>query len=269
MLSQHRFTLLIPLTALLACTVPTTSSNPSPPLTGNWTNWQIQGDISNSTPPTVLTSPPTGLYLVGAMQTQGSQVTGVFNDGGGIVDFTGSFNSTTSVLALGSPAAALAVQLTLPSNFTDLATGNLSVGCPPASAGSATCTVIALFPAAGAEIASVTGTYTGTLADSAAPSLSGTGTLTLTQSTTPNADGSFPLAGTIAFPSSTEFGTLPLSGAISGEGIVLYDPTPGIVPVVSLTASTNPAATQITVSNLAFAVTATDIVTFTGTLTRQ
>jgi hypothetical protein len=39
--------------------------------------------------------------------------------------------------------------------------------------------------------------------------------------------------------------------------------------LVTLTASTNPAATQITVSNLAFAVTASDIVTFTGTLTLQ
>jgi hypothetical protein len=99
--------------------------------------------------------------------------------------------------------------------------------------------------------------------------MSGTGSLTLTQSTTPVASGAFPLTGTITFPTSSGFGAYTLSGMISGEGITLYDPTPGIVPVVSLTASTNPAATQITVSNLAFAVTASDIVTFTGTLTLQ
>jgi hypothetical protein len=99
--------------------------------------------------------------------------------------------------------------------------------------------------------------------------MSGTGSLTLTQSTTPNADGSFSLTGTVTFPSNSGLSTDTLSGTISGEGITLYDPTPGIVPVVSLTASTNPAATQIAVSNLAFAVTASDIVTFTGTLTLQ
>jgi hypothetical protein len=270
MKSRLRFILLIPIGALLGCTLPaTTSPSTSTPLTGIWTNWQIQTGTSSFTPPTALTSPPTGSYLLGAMQTQGSQVTGIFNDGAGVVNFTGTFNSTTSVLGISSTPASMAVQLTLPSNLTDLAIGNFAIGCTPAPPSYATCGVILLLPAAGAEIASLTGTYTGTLADSAAPSLSGTGTLTLTQSTTPNADGSFPLAGTIAFPSSTEFGTLPLSGTISGEGIVLYDPTPGIVPVVSLTASTNPAATQITVSNLAFAVTATDIVTFSGTLTRQ
>jgi hypothetical protein len=131
------------------------------------------------------------------------------------------------------------------------------------------CTAIALDPSTGVEIAPVNGTYTGMLTDSATPSMSGTGTLTLTQSTTPNADGSFSLTGTVTSPASSGLGTYPLSGIITGEGITLYDPTPGIVPVVSLTASTNPAATQITIRDLAFAVTASDVATFTGTLTLQ
>ena len=275
MKSRLRFALLLPLAALLGCTLPTTPSSTSTPhygnstpLNGNWTNWQIQTGASSSTPPTALTSPPTGFYLVGAMQAQGSQVTGIFNDGSAVLNFTGSFDSTTSVLGINSPAASMAVQLTLPSNLTDLATGNLSMGCPPAPPGYMTCNVIVLFPAAGAEIASLTGTYTGILSASSEGD-SGTATLTLTQSATPNADGSFPLAGTITFPSGSGLGTDPVSGTISGEGITVYDPTPGVVPVVSLTASTNPAATQITVMNLAFAVTASDIVTFTGTLSRQ
>jgi hypothetical protein len=268
MQSGIRFALLLPTAVLLGCTLPSTSSTDSGP--GNWNNWQIQTGTSTITPPTALTSPPTGFYLVGAMQTQGSQVTAIFQDGGpSPVNFTGSFDSTTSLLALGSTPPQLGVQLTLPSNPTTLATGDVSVGCPPPPAGGATCNVIALFPAAGAEIASLTGTYAGTLTDSVTPSMSGTGTLTLTQSSTPNSSGQFPLSGTLTFPASSGLGTYPLSGTISGEGIALYDPTPGIVPVVSLTASTNPAGTQITVSNLAFAVTASDIVTFTGTLTRQ
>jgi len=269
--SHLRLLLLLPLACLLGCTLPYT---PPASITGNWSNWQIQAGPSTLVPPTALTSPPTGVYLVGAMQIQGSQATAVFqtnaaSGGAGIVNFSGSFDSTTSVLAINSTPAYLGVQLTLPSNPTNLATGNMTVGCQPPPAGGATCTVIALLPAAGAEIAPLNGTYTGTLTGSASPGMSGTGSLTLTQSTTPVASGAFPLTGTITFPTSSGFGAYTLSGMISGEGITLYDPTPGIVPVVSLTASTNPAATQITVSNLAFAVTASDIVTFTGTLTLQ
>jgi len=275
MKSRLRFALLIPFAALLGCTLATaitsSSSSTSPggtstPLNGNWTNWQIQ--TGASTPPTALTYPPTGPYLVGAMQAQGSQVTGIFQYGAATVNFTGSFDSTTSVLALGSTPPYLAFQLTLPSNLTDLAIGNFAAGCPPAPPGYMTCNVIVLFPAAGAEIASLTGTYTGTLTTSTEGD-GGTATLILTQSTSPNAGGSFSLTGTLAFPTSSGLGTYPLGGTISGEGITLNDPTPGIVPVVSLTASTNPAGTQISVSNLAFALTASDIVTFTGTLTRQ
>jgi len=120
----------------------------------------------------------------------------------------------------------------------------------------------------GVQIAPISGAYAGTLTASTEGD-SGQATLSITQSTTPNADGSFSLTGTITFPAGSGLGTYPLGGTIGGEGIILYDPTPGIVPVVSLTASTNPAATQIVVGNLAFAVTASNIVTFTGTLTRQ
>jgi hypothetical protein len=87
-----------------------------------------------------------------------------------------------------------------------------------------------LSPAVGAEIAPLNGTYDGTLTDSASSGMSGTGTLTLTQSTTPNASGEFPLSGTITFPSNSGFGSYTLSGAVSGEGITLYDPTPASSP---------------------------------------
>jgi hypothetical protein len=276
--------LLLPLACLLGCTLPTTPSSQF--ISGNWSNWQIQTGTSTLVPPTVLTSPPTGVYLVGAMQTQGSQVTGVFQtnvvSGGGVgpVNFTGSFDSTTSLLTLGSTPAYLGVQLTLPSNLTTLATGNLSAGCPPPPSGGACYTAIALFPAAGAEIAPLNGIYTGTLTGT----LGTTGlpghiasllaSLTLTQASTPNADGSFPLTGTITFISSSDLSTTTLTGTVSGEGIALANvpyANPVAGPAITLTASTNPAATQITVTNLDYTGPAlgTPYATLSGTLTRQ
>ena len=254
--------LLLPLACLLGCSLP----YPPPPLSSNWTNWQIQAG-------TAITSPPTAPYLVGALQGANSALTGTFNvqqAGSGVtpqvVNFTGTYDPTTGNLALtGSPVAGMGigVMLSVPADPTDLATGSIDIEC-------LVCALVSPpIPAVGVEIATLNGTYTGSLTDSASPSMSGTGTLTLTQSATPNSSGQFPLTGTITFPSSTEFGTLPISGTVNGEGITLYDPTPGVTPLVTLTASTNPAATQITVSNLAFAVTASDIVTFTGTLTLQ
>lgn len=257
MRTRASIALLLPLACLLGCTLPYTPS----PLTGNW---QIQSG-------TAITSPPTGLYFVGVLQVQGTQATGVFSTpsppgtGTRVLSFTGGFNPTTGNIGLITNGFDIGfTEPAIPNTITTVGVTGGCVGSPPPA-----CLAIFEVPSVGAQIAPLNGTYAGTLTDSASPSMSGTGTLTLTQSATPNASGQFPLIGTITFPSSTEFGTLPLSGTVSGEGITLYDPTPGIVPVVSLTASTNPAATQITVSNLAFAVTASDIVTFTGTLTRQ
>jgi len=249
---------LLPLFCLLGCAlpnaIPASANSPSSPLAGNW---QIQSG-------TAITSPPTGFYLVGAIQGQNSQLTGIFT---GTVpctppvdNLTGSFNTATSVLTLSQFAG---FQLTLPAVPNTLASGTIGGG------GFLCLAMIGPTPAVGVQIAPLNGTYSGTFTDSASPGMSGTGTLTLTQSATPNADGSFSLTGTVTFPSNSGLGAYTLSGTIGGEGITLYDPTPGIVPVVSLTASTNPAATQIAVGNLAFAVTASDIVTFTGTLTLQ
>jgi hypothetical protein len=263
--------LLIPLACLLGCTMPYTPSSQS--LSGNWSNWQIQSG-------TAITSPPTGLYFTGAVQVQGTQSSAVFTSAGltgagpaTVLNFLGTYNSSTGnvgLLPATTNAPAYGIGFTQPSTNTVIPVSVIGGCVYPLNYQGVECLAQAsLSPAVGVQIAPLNGTYTGTLTDSASPGMSGTGSLTLTQSTTPNADGSFSLTGTLTFPSNSGFGTFPLSGTVSGEGITLYDPTPGIVPVVSLTASTNPAATQITVSNLAFAVTASDIVTFTGTLTLQ
>jgi hypothetical protein len=155
-------------------------------------------------------------------------------------------------------------------------------GCvyPPTYTGPE-CLAIASVPSVGTEIAPLNGTYTGTLSgtlfvaeSNVAPiAVSGTASLTLTQSATPNSSGQFPLTATVTFPSSTGLDTAldQLGGTISGEGIALsFYSTAVIGPGISLTGSTNPTATQITVSNLSYAGGGTGInVTLTGTLTRQ
>jgi hypothetical protein len=75
MKSRLRFALLIPLAALLGCTLPSTPSTTGTAPTGNWDNWQIQAGTS-------ITSPPAGLYFVGAIQIQGTQSAAVFTSAG-------------------------------------------------------------------------------------------------------------------------------------------------------------------------------------------
>jgi hypothetical protein len=280
--SHLRLLLLLPLACLLGCTLPYTPS----PLSGNW---QIQAGPSSLTPPTALTSPPTGIYLIGAMQIQGSQATAVFqtnaaSGGAGIVNFSGSFDSTTSVLALSSTPAYLGVQLTLPANPTNLATGNMTVGCQPPPAGGATCTVIALLPAAGAEIAPLNGTYAGPLTESASsltsPIPSGTVSLALTQSSTPNTSGQFPLTGTLTFNGGGCSASNSIGGFISGisfTNVIVTSLTSQAIPPplpAVITAYTNPTASQITVSGLVFnpspcSAVSSSSTTYAGTLTLQ
>ncbi len=261
-----RCALLLPAAMLIGCTVsPSSSSDTTVPLpSGDWTNWQIQAGAAMTSPPDTYPS------FLGAIQIQGTQASGIFSTvestgTSAALDYSGTYASSTGDIALVTHGFEFDfTQPGSPYTVVPVAVTGGCVGSPPPA-----CLAITSSPSVGVEIAPLNGTYSGTLTDSVDPSFSGTATLTLTQSATPNAGGSFSLGGKLTFPVSSGFGTYPISGTISGEGVTLYDPTPGIVPVVSLTASTNPVATQITVSNLAFAVTASDIVTFTGTLSSQ
>ena len=256
--------------ALTGCAVvsaPTASATPGG-LTGNW---QFQTGSS-------ITSPPTGGYLVGALQVQGSQVTGAFTGLAGpctapLDNITGSYDSSTGNLTFN--AIGIQAQLLVPADPTSLATGTLV-------AGGYLCQIItAPIPSVGVEIAPLTGTYTGTLTESltdinqTTPVIStGTAALTLTQSSMPNSSGAFPISGTLAFPANSGFGAYALSGTIAGEGITLqYLPVANPVagPAIAFTGSTNPAAAQITVSNLDFsdAGAGNTNAVFTGTLTLQ
>lgn len=278
MLTRLRFALLIPLVALLACAVPTTTtSNPIPPVSGDWENWQIQVGAA-------ITSPPAGLYFVGAVQVQGTQSNAVFTTSGfggpspgtgtQVLDFSGTYSSSSGAVALypavGGPFA-YAIGFNEPSVSNTVIPVGIVSGCvyPLNYTGVECLALIAINPAVGVQIASLTGTYAGTLTAANAPKLSGTATLILTQSATPNSSGQFPLSGTIAFPAGSGFGTVPLAGTVSGEGIALSDPSAAPnSPSINFIGSADPVASQISVSPLTYSGAGTTA-TYTGTLTRQ
>jgi hypothetical protein len=251
------FASLVSTAALLGCALPTTtpSSPPEPgPLTGNW---QVQ----------TLTSISAGaVVLTGALQADTSQITGIFSSHSlpcspAIDNFTGSIDST-GTLSLTAPFVVL--QLQVPTTSATVLNGTLTAGgdlCQTIMSGSVVAT----------QIASLTGTYTGTLTDSSAPGLSGTAILALTQTAAPNSSGQFPLSGSITFPSSSGFGTAPLGGTVAGEGIALSDSsTAPNSPTVNLTAAATADGSKITVSNLLYSNFGPGAVfNFTGTLTRQ
>ncbi len=274
MFAKLRFLFLVPVATLLGCALPTASpTSPSQPLTGTWTNWQIQAG-------TALTSPPnTYPYFIGALQTSGSQSAAVFAAATGssaqVLDFLGTYNSSTGAVALfpaTTGSAAYGIGFTQPSTNTVIPV-NVFGGCvyPLNYTGVECLALINLDPAVGVEIAPLNGTYVGTLTAANSPTLSGTATLILTQSATPNSSGQFPLSGTITFPSGSGFGTVPLGGTIAGEGISLGDSSAAPnAPTANVTASASPDGSQITVSNLLYSNFGPGAVfIYTGTLTRQ
>jgi hypothetical protein len=279
MRARASIALFLPLACLLGCTYPFT---PQP-----YTNWQIE-------PGTAITYPPPFAdNLSGSMQIQGSQVTGTFtndvNFQGPPIDVTGSFDSSTGSLTFGAyidldPYLYAGAQLTLPPDpTTTLATGIFYYGCPPPTAGSASCPINSPgVPAVAVEIAPLNGTYSGTLTESASslasPIPSGSVSLTLTQSTIPSFF-EFRLTGTLTFTGGGCSTSSTISPIVSGITITNIPPQgPDQImqpmPPVVIIAYTNPTATQITVTSLSVDPSPCSTVvlsstTFTGTLTRQ
>jgi hypothetical protein len=274
MRTRASIALLLPLACLLGCSLPYTQ--PPQTITGNW---QIQSG-------TAITSPPTGLYLVGALQGSESAPTGTFNTvytsgaNPAIISYTSTYDSSTGSLSLiDSAATYIQAELTLPTDLNTLATGTIIYDPPPVCG--IPCEINKTTPAVGAEIAPLNGTYTGTLSGTLTTYLpatttpiSGTASVTFTQSTTPNSSGQFPLTGTVTFPSASgllDTAQYQLGGTISGIGITLQYSDPAMIgPGIGLVGYTNPTAAQITVSNLYYAGNGANIlVTLTGTLTHQ
>jgi len=271
--------LLFPLACLLGCTLPYT---PSPTPADTWENWQIQAGSAITSPPNTYPS------FLGAIQVQGTQATGIFTTvvaagtTGQPLDYTGAFDSSTEDVTLATFGYGFGY--TQPSTPYALVPVSVTGGCvyPPTYTG-AECLAIFAVPSVGVQIAPLNGTYTGTLTGTLG-TIGTTGlprhiasllaSLTLTQSSTPNSSGQFPLNGSITFPSSSNLSTTTLAGTVSGEGIALANvpyANPVAGPTITLTASTDPAATQITVTNLDYTGPAlgTPYATLTGTLTLQ
>jgi hypothetical protein len=277
---------LLPLVSLIGCSFPYTPAPQS--ITGNW---QIQAGSA-------ITSPPTGLYLTGALQGSETAPTGTFStvytSGGSptIISYTSTYDSSTGSLSLiDSSTPNIQAKLSLSADLNTLATGTI-IYDPPSLCG-IPCQIVQTTPVVGVEIAPLNGTYSGTLTgtlntgnmfDTAITStpISGTATLVLTQSSTPNSSGQFPLTGTITFPSSSGMSPVTLPGLISGTPVWLSS-APCILPVdeyddcniasSTLNAYTNPTATQITVTNLINFTTSANggetSVSLTGILTLQ
>jgi hypothetical protein len=209
-----RLLLLSPLAALLACG--SSSSSPSAS-TNNFTgNWEV---LSVS-----LNSPSTIVDFTGALQSNGSTVTGVLRTLSS-TPFGGNCPSiTTDLVVTGTLDASNNLILTIPlSGGVTTITATLPQDPQTFTPGSfqivgGTCAMPAtdMFIT---QLAPVTGTYAGTLTTFGTPAISATVTAVLVQSTTPNADGQFPLTGTITIQGPCSV-TLPLlPETVSGNGI--------------------------------------------------
>jgi hypothetical protein len=229
---------------------------PTPQLAGNW---QIQSGYS-------ITASPTGpVFLVGAIQGQGTQVTGTFSTTSicaapQVVNYSGSFDPSTGVISLvPTPSVTLVppvgVELALPVDLTEFSIGNLQ-------ASGLLCSLVLSAPAIGVQIAPLTGTFAGPVASSGS---NGNFSMTLTQSVTPNASGQFPLTGSVTFSNGVcvESTLAPMSGTVNGVGMTLSTQN------ISVVASTNPAATQLSATSIVFPPGSCANGTYAGTLVRQ
>jgi hypothetical protein len=275
---RAQIALLIPLACLLGCALPTTPpASTNTPQTGDWINWQIQAGSAITSPPNTYPS------FLGAIQIQGTQASGIFTSvvaagtTGQPLDYTGTFDSSTENVNLAT--FGYGFDYTQPTTPYTLVPVGVIGGCvyPPTYTGPE-CLAIAAIPSVGVQIAPLNGTYsgtlTGTITQGTSTSITGTATLTLTQLSTPTSSGKFPLTGTVTFPGGaggSNLGPFPLAGFTAGEGFNLSYCSPALIgPCVYLTASTDPTASQITVTNLALSdVGDSTSIILTGTLTLQ
>jgi hypothetical protein len=248
MRSRLRFTLLLPLAALVACSGSGSNSIsvPGTATTGDYV---------------IVVAPATAQasVLTGALTITGTSATGVFryNNSGTFcvsptqdIAFTGAIVNGTLTLTSASFVSSVAT-LTLPLPFgTNTSGQQVSTGTAVIAGG--TC-ALASTTAKGQYIPSLSGTYSGTLAGPT----SGTVSVTLNESSA-NSDGQFPTTVALTFTSVTNSGcdfTIPISAPVSGllSGGTIQVSTPTIS--LSLNASSPP--TVISVSYAASGASAT------------
>lgn len=194
--------------------------------------------------------------LLGALADSGDQVSGTFRftnlaqpDACGsneVVSLSGAVDSGNSLLltsAILPNGTTVKVSLKLMGVQPYSGIGTVEVDGPACAVASA--------PAIGSQIASTSGTFSGTLSPGAtgapAQGTPGTATVTLTQSTAPGADGQFTATGTLSYQFGACSGSVPISGTVSGVGMSFWDVifNSGAQEQVNLSGTTNLAATQI------------------------
>jgi hypothetical protein len=217
MLSRLRFTLLLPLAALLACASGSTPTVTNPSYT------PVGGDYAI----TVGSGTAHASIFSGDLAVSGSTVTGVFRyynpgtvcvSGSQDIPFTGTFTNNTLTLTsatFSSSVATLTIQLPLSTNTsgTEVANGTAVIT-------GGTC-VLASTTAQAQLIPSFAGTWSGTLTGPA----SGSASVVLTQGAA-DADGQFPVTGAISFTSSTS--------SACNFSIPISAPAPGLVSGTTL-----------------------------------
>lgn len=248
-----------------------------PDLTGNWQIQSGSGPVTGS-------NLPNGVLLLGALQSTGSKVTGTFRftnltkpgcDVGDVISVSGGVDAKNMLTLTSSKLASGGVVriqlLTIPA-LGSTAPGTIQVtggSCPYASAG-----------AVGVEVASVTGSFAGTLVPGTIANPGTTGgvavTLALTQAATPNPDGQFALSGNLVLTVGSCMVSRQLNGTISGVGFVITNVVPGqgIPTTASMVAFADPSGASLKVAQLLLvpapcAALSAPPMPFTGSLTKQ
>jgi hypothetical protein len=230
MLSRLRFTLLLPLLALVAC------ATSAPPVTGT-SFTPVAGDYV-----LVVAAGTAGAgYFTGNIVVSGSTVSGVFRytnpgtvcvSGAQDIPFSGSFSGTTLTLtstSFSNSIAALTVQLPLITNNIGAQVANGTAVISGGTCALASTSLQAtLYP-------SFAGTWTITLTNPNAL----TETLNVTQSATADGDGQF-LANGILISNGV---TTSLSGIVSGQFLNLANN--GSTVTLSANASASPVSVSI------------------------
>ncbi|HEV2135311.1 MAG TPA: hypothetical protein VGR47_13840 [Terracidiphilus sp.] len=242
-------------------------------------NWQIQTSANSSA------ASPQGIVLLGALENSGSQVSGTFRFTNLAQPYACGSNEVVSLSGAAGSNNLTLTSATLP-NGTTIKVSLKIMGAQPYSGlgtvevDGSTCAVAAA-SAIGSQIASTTGTFSGTLSPGAlgtpASGAPGSATVTLTQSAAPGSDGQFTETGTLSYKIGSCSGSVPLSGTVSGVGMSFWDvifSDGGGQQQVNLSGTTNLAATQISAGLLSLspAPCSTDpdsSATFNGQLNRK
>jgi hypothetical protein len=227
----------------------------APDLTGNW---QIQSSVTSGANPLI------GIVLLGALDSNGNQVNGTFRFTNLSDPTTCGLNQVVTVTGAVDSEGNLTLTSSALPNGTTIKARMAITGTQPPYAGAGTIEVdgatcaFANASSIGEQITNTSGTYAGTLTPgtlgSPATGPSATVTLIVGQAASPAADGQFAATGTLSYGIGSCSGSAPISGTVSGVGMILSSANapPVNLQVVTFVGTSNPAATAISVGVVLF-----------------